>query len=72
MYLCFCKSQELQNYFAECAYSKCASEAEQTVNFGVNLCKGMNRILAPFVVYLLNESYQKTLEFPSLLLLALR
>ena len=41
MYLCFCKGQDLQNYFAECAYSKCESEAEGAINFGVSLCKGM-------------------------------
>lgn len=39
MYLCFCKGQDLQNYFAECAYSKCESEAEGAINFGVSFAK---------------------------------
>lgn len=41
MYLCFCKSQSLQNYFIDCAYDDCASEAQAAVDFGVNLCSGM-------------------------------
>lgn len=40
MYLCFCKGKDLQNYFAECAYSKCGDNAQDAVNFGVSLCKG--------------------------------
>ncbi|GJN67698.1 hypothetical protein PLIIFM63780_005143 [Purpureocillium lilacinum] len=47
MYLCFCKGQDLQNYFAECAYSKCESEAEGAINFGVSLCKDMGIVIAP-------------------------
>ena len=40
MYLCFCKSTELQNYFIDCAYSDCGADAEEAVGFGVNLCAG--------------------------------
>ncbi|POR34790.1 Uncharacterized protein TPAR_05001 [Tolypocladium paradoxum] len=43
MYLCFCKGKDLQNYFTECAYSKCGSGANEAVAFGVGLCKGPTR-----------------------------
>lgn len=42
MYLCFCKDQELQDYFLDCVWGDgCADEEEQeAVNFGVKLCSG--------------------------------
>ncbi|UNI19320.1 hypothetical protein JDV02_005511 [Purpureocillium takamizusanense] len=47
MYLCFCKGKDLQNFFAQCAYSKCASDAENAINFGVSLCKDMGVPIVP-------------------------
>ncbi|EFZ00258.1 hypothetical protein X797_003844 [Metarhizium robertsii] len=47
MYLCFCKGKDLQNYFAECAYSKCGDNAQDAVNFGVSLCKDMGVPIDP-------------------------
>ncbi|KAG8421391.1 hypothetical protein J3459_007544 [Metarhizium acridum] len=49
MYLCFCKGKDLQNYFAECAYSKCGNNAQDAVNFGVGLCKDPDCQPAPAV-----------------------
>ena len=40
MYLCFCKDQSLQNYFIDCVYNDCASDAEASVQFGVQVCAG--------------------------------
>ena len=42
MYLCFCKMPSLQNYFLECVYSDCGSDAdaEEAVQFGVDTCAG--------------------------------
>lgn len=42
MYLCFCKGKDLQNYFAQCAAAKCGSNYDETINFGVGLCKGLS------------------------------
>ncbi|KAM5359158.1 hypothetical protein ACJZ2D_014697 [Fusarium nematophilum] len=38
MYLCFCKAQDLQNYFLECVWDTCGDKADDAISFGVNLC----------------------------------
>lgn len=40
MYLCFCKGEDLQGYFIDCIYDDCASEADDAIAFGVDLCSG--------------------------------
>lgn len=40
MYLCFCKAEDLQGYFLDCVYSECGADAEEAVDFGVDLCQG--------------------------------
>jgi hypothetical protein len=47
MYLCFCKSTELQNYFIDCAYDSCATDSEAAIQFGVGLCSELG---APITV----------------------
>ncbi|KAH6679987.1 hypothetical protein F5X68DRAFT_33489 [Plectosphaerella plurivora] len=47
MYLCFCKAQDLQNYFVDCAYDSCSSEVDAVVQFGVGLCSELG---APITV----------------------
>jgi hypothetical protein len=44
MYLCFCVSPSLQNYFVDCAYADCGSGAEEAISFGVGLCSGKLRM----------------------------
>ncbi|OAQ72662.1 extracellular membrane protein, CFEM domain-containing protein [Pochonia chlamydosporia 170] len=47
MYLCFCKGKDLQNYFAQCAAAKCGSNYDETINFGVGLCKDLGVPIDP-------------------------
>ncbi|KAK1764180.1 hypothetical protein QBC33DRAFT_596104 [Phialemonium atrogriseum] len=39
MYLCFCKAEDLQGYFLDCVYSECGADADEAVDFGVDLCQ---------------------------------
>ncbi|KAL2673665.1 hypothetical protein Neosp_012108 [[Neocosmospora] mangrovei] len=47
MYLCFCKRSNLQNWFAECIWDECDSQADAAISFGVDLCADYGITITP-------------------------